>query len=84
MRIYGDSSESARNRVPMAVGFVPRDPICRTGAPRKTLTGLLESIEPDGCQTPRVLSEYELLSGIPVLFDINMNFNGCGFFSDLV
>jgi carbamoyltransferase len=46
-------------------------------------TARLQTIEPDGCRAARILSEYELLSGIPVLCNTSANFNGCGFFPDL-
>ena len=46
-------------------------------------TARLQTIEPDGCPAARILSEYELLSGIPVLCNTSANFNGCGFFPDL-
>jgi carbamoyltransferase len=46
-------------------------------------TARLQTIEPDGCPAARILSEYALLSGIPVLCNTSANFNGCGFFPDL-
>lgn len=46
-------------------------------------TARLQTIESDACRAARILSEYELLSGIPVLCNTSANFNGCGFFPDL-
>lgn len=46
-------------------------------------TARLQTIEHGGCQAARILSEYELLSGIPVLCNTSANFNGCGFFPDV-
>jgi len=46
-------------------------------------TARLQTVKPDACRAARILAEYELLSGIPVLCNTSANFNGCGFFPDL-
>jgi carbamoyltransferase len=46
-------------------------------------TARLQTVKPDACQAARILTEYERLSGIPVLCNTSANFNGCGFFPDL-
>jgi carbamoyltransferase len=45
-------------------------------------TARLQTVRPDGCCAARILSEYEKLSGIPVLCNTSANLNGSGFFPD--
>lgn len=46
-------------------------------------TARLQTVDATSTAIGRVLSEYEKLTGIPVLCNTSANFNGCGFFPDL-